>query len=62
MLLESEDLHNGDLYDALQVNLGDPACCVPIRLRPMSMLYYDNKGRVVKSDVPNMIVDECGCV
>ncbi|XP_018494870.1 inhibin beta chain [Galendromus occidentalis] len=45
-----------------KVNLRDPACCVPIRLRPMSLLYHDNRGRIVKSDVPNMIVDECGCV
>ncbi|XP_011486947.1 inhibin beta A chain [Oryzias latipes] len=37
------------------------SCCTPTKLRAMSMLYYDEKQRIVKKDIPNMIVEECGC-
>ncbi|KAM9321737.1 inhibin subunit beta Ab [Pholidichthys leucotaenia] len=37
------------------------SCCVPTRLRAMSMLYYDEEQKIVKKDIQNMIVDECGC-
>ncbi|KAK5849534.1 hypothetical protein PBY51_013862 [Eleginops maclovinus] len=37
------------------------SCCVPTRLRAMSMLYYNEEQRINKKDIQNMIVDECGC-
>ncbi|CAL8313991.1 inhibin subunit beta Ab [Gadus morhua] len=37
------------------------SCCVPTRLRPMSMLYYNEEQMIIKKDIQNMIVDECGC-
>ncbi|XP_017296090.1 inhibin subunit beta Ab [Kryptolebias marmoratus] len=37
------------------------SCCVPTRLRAMSMLYYNEEQKIIKKDVQNMIVDECGC-
>nr|4MID_A Chain A, AB204 Activin A/BMP2 chimera [Homo sapiens] len=37
------------------------ACCVPTKLRPMSMLYYDDGQNIIKKDIQNMIVEECGC-
>ncbi|KAJ3611469.1 hypothetical protein NHX12_021484 [Muraenolepis orangiensis] len=37
------------------------SCCVPTRLRPMSMLYYNEEQKIVKKDIHNMIVEECGC-
>ncbi|KAG7259073.1 hypothetical protein CRUP_035985 [Coryphaenoides rupestris] len=37
------------------------SCCVPTRLRPMSMLYYNDEQKIVKKDIQNMIVEECGC-
>ncbi|XP_034040032.1 inhibin subunit beta Aa [Thalassophryne amazonica] len=37
------------------------SCCVPTRLRAMSMLYYDEYQRITKTDIQNMIVEECGC-
>ncbi|XP_041659594.1 inhibin beta A chain-like [Cheilinus undulatus] len=37
------------------------SCCVPTRLRAMSMLYFNEEQKIVKKDVQDMIVDECGC-
>ncbi|XP_054591376.1 inhibin beta B chain isoform X1 [Nothobranchius furzeri] len=37
------------------------SCCIPTKLSMMSMLYFDDEYNIVKRDVPNMIVDECGC-
>uniref|UniRef100_A0AAY5K022 TGF-beta family profile domain-containing protein n=1 Tax=Esox lucius TaxID=8010 RepID=A0AAY5K022_ESOLU len=37
------------------------SCCVPTRLRAMSMLYYNEEQKIIKKDIQNMIVDECGC-
>ncbi|XP_025894621.1 embryonic growth/differentiation factor 1 [Nothoprocta perdicaria] len=44
----------------------DPAgtpqpCCVPVRLSPISILYYDNHDNVVLRHYEDMVVDECGC-
>ncbi|KAK1172167.1 inhibin beta A chain-like [Acipenser oxyrinchus oxyrinchus] len=37
------------------------SCCVPTKLRAMSMLYYDDGQNIIKKDMQNMIVEECGC-
>ncbi|MEQ2233209.1 hypothetical protein ILYODFUR_019666 [Ilyodon furcidens] len=37
------------------------SCCIPTKLSTMSMLYFDDEYNIVKRDVPNMIVEECGC-
>ncbi|CAH2283099.1 inhibin beta A chain [Pelobates cultripes] len=37
------------------------SCCVPSKLRAMSMLYYDDGHNIIKKDIQNMIVEECGC-
>lgn len=63
----SESL-NGTNHAILQtlVHSFDPKgtpqpCCVPIKLSPISMLYYDNNDNVVLRHYEDMIVDECGC-
>ncbi|XP_044539161.1 inhibin beta E chain [Gracilinanus agilis] len=38
-----------------------PSCCVPTARRPLSLLYLDQSGNVVKTDVPDMVVEACGC-
>uniref|UniRef100_A0A3P9KXP6 TGF-beta family profile domain-containing protein n=1 Tax=Oryzias latipes TaxID=8090 RepID=A0A3P9KXP6_ORYLA len=37
------------------------SCCVPTKLRAMSMLYYNEEQKIIKKDIQNMIVEECGC-
>ncbi|XP_077347810.1 inhibin beta A chain [Lithobates pipiens] len=37
------------------------SCCVPSKLRAMSMLYYDDGQNIIKKDIQSMIVEECGC-
>ncbi|CAN9497616.1 unnamed protein product [Ophioblennius macclurei] len=63
----SESL-NGTNHAILQtlVHSMDPhgtpqPCCVPVRLSPISMLYYDNNDNVVLRHYQDMVVDECGC-
>ncbi|XP_037562415.1 inhibin beta chain [Dermacentor silvarum] len=36
-------------------------CCAPTKLSPMSLIYFDRDHNIIKSDLPKMIVDECGC-
>ncbi|XP_043088150.1 inhibin beta B chain [Puntigrus tetrazona] len=37
------------------------SCCVPIQRRPLSMVYFNSQHTIVKTDVPDMIVESCGC-
>lgn len=37
------------------------SCCVPARLRAMSMLYYNEDQKIIKKDIQDMVVEECGC-
>ncbi|XP_050424178.1 protein decapentaplegic-like [Adelges cooleyi] len=37
------------------------ACCVPTKLRPQTLLYVDDEGKLVVKNYPEMAVEECGC-
>ncbi|XP_051996208.1 inhibin beta B chain-like [Xyrauchen texanus] len=37
------------------------SCCVPTQKRPLSMVYFNSQHTIVKTDVPDMIVESCGC-
>ncbi|XP_028990334.1 nodal-related 2 [Betta splendens] len=37
-----------------------PPCCAPIKMSPLSMLYFEN-GEMLLRHHEDMIVDECGC-
>lgn len=37
------------------------SCCVPTSRRPLSLLYYDRDSNIVKTDIPDMVVEACGC-
>ncbi|KAM6220064.1 embryonic growth/differentiation factor 1 [Rhynchocyon petersi] len=41
--------------------LGGLPCCVPARLSPISVLFFDNSDNVVLRHYEDMVVDECGC-
>ncbi|XP_004647056.2 inhibin beta E chain [Octodon degus] len=52
------------VFNLLKANNPSPAgtsCCVPTARRPLSLLYLDGNGNVVKTDVPDMVVEACGC-
>lgn len=36
-------------------------CCSAARHAPLSILYLDGVNNIVKADIPNMIVEKCGC-
>ncbi|XP_026964040.1 inhibin beta C chain [Sagmatias obliquidens] len=40
---------------------GGGSCCVPTARRPLSLLYYDRNSNIVKTDIPDMVVEACGC-
>ncbi|XP_036109064.1 inhibin beta C chain [Molossus molossus] len=40
---------------------GGDSCCVPTVRRPLSLLYYDRDSNIVKTDIPDMVVEACGC-
>ncbi|XP_036615087.1 growth/differentiation factor 3 [Trichosurus vulpecula] len=37
------------------------ATCIPTKLSPISMLYYDSDGNIILQHHEGMVVDECGC-
>ncbi|NXF28044.1 INHBC protein, partial [Rhodinocichla rosea] len=52
------------VFNLVKANSGRASghsCCVPTRRRPLSVLYFDRNSNIVKTDIPDMIVDACGC-
>ncbi|KAK5933724.1 hypothetical protein CgunFtcFv8_014183 [Champsocephalus gunnari] len=43
------------------INADVSSCCVPTERRPLSMVYFNSQHIIVQTDVPDMIVDSCGC-
>ncbi|XP_077339717.1 inhibin beta B chain-like [Lithobates pipiens] len=50
-----------NLIKANNIQTAVSSCCVPTKRRPLSMLYFDRNNNIVKTDIPDMIVDSCGC-
>uniref|UniRef100_A0A8C4U6C1 Inhibin subunit beta C n=1 Tax=Falco tinnunculus TaxID=100819 RepID=A0A8C4U6C1_FALTI len=50
-----------NLIKANNADAAVDSCCVPTQRRPLSLLYYDRDSNIVKTDIPDMIVDACGC-
>lgn len=63
-----KQLQNVNNYARVTLNMknkvnstdGMAACCVPVKLRPIRILYFE-KDTVVMRSLDNMIVEECGC-
>ncbi|KAM3878066.1 inhibin beta B chain [Diretmus argenteus] len=43
------------------INMAISSCCIPTERRPLSMVYFNSQHSIVKTDVPDMIVESCGC-
>ncbi|XP_031706516.1 inhibin beta B chain [Anarrhichthys ocellatus] len=43
------------------INMVASSCCVPTERRPLSMVYFNSQHSIIKTDVPDMIVESCGC-
>lgn len=43
------------------INTATTSCCIPTERRPLSMVYFNSQHNIVKTDVPDMIVESCGC-
>ena len=46
-----------------QYSRGSPMsfCCSPRKMSPLMLIYLDENANIIKLELPNMIVDECGC-
>ncbi|KAG5669682.1 hypothetical protein PVAND_017565 [Polypedilum vanderplanki] len=40
---------------------GNQLCCAPLKYSSMSLIYFGPDGKIIKRDLPKMVVDECGC-
>ncbi|XP_022248615.1 bone morphogenetic protein 2-like [Limulus polyphemus] len=48
------------IVQVLTPGVGDP-CCVPNKLRPVSVLYFDEHQNVILKQYDNMVAESCGC-
>ncbi|XP_058968422.2 nodal homolog [Pocillopora verrucosa] len=63
-----KQLQNVNNYARVTLNMknkvnstdGMAACCVPVKLRPIRILYFEKETLEIRS-LDNMIVEECGC-
>ncbi|KAM9342287.1 protein DVR-1 [Pholidichthys leucotaenia] len=49
------------LVHSMEPDITPQPCCIPIRMSPISLLYYDNFDNVVLQHYQDMVVEECGC-
>ncbi|XP_077458281.1 inhibin beta B chain [Stigmatopora argus] len=43
------------------LNTAVSSCCVPTERQALSMVYFNSQHSIIKTDVPDMIVESCGC-
>lgn len=36
-------------------------CCTAMTKKPLSMLYYDEKGNIMLGEIPDMSIEKCYC-
>ncbi|KAM4701114.1 inhibin beta C chain-like isoform 1-T2 [Discoglossus pictus] len=52
------------IFSLIKANKAFPSlsyCCIPTKRRPLTVLYLDIHSTIVKTDIPDMIVESCGC-
>ncbi|XP_044299145.1 inhibin beta E chain [Varanus komodoensis] len=50
-----------NLVKANNIQTAGRSCCVPTQRRALSLLYFDPNRNLIKMDIPDMVVDACGC-
>uniref|UniRef100_A0A8C6Y5V8 Inhibin subunit beta C n=1 Tax=Naja naja TaxID=35670 RepID=A0A8C6Y5V8_NAJNA len=50
-----------NLVKANNIPISGHSCCVPTQRRALSLLYFDPNSNLIKTDIPDMVVDACGC-
>ncbi|XP_066474309.1 inhibin beta E chain-like [Tiliqua scincoides] len=50
-----------NLVKANKIQAAGRSCCVPTQRRALSLLYFDRNNNIIKIDIPDMVVDACGC-
>ncbi|XP_003223677.1 inhibin beta E chain [Anolis carolinensis] len=50
-----------NLVKANNIQTAGRSCCVPTQRRALSLLYFDPNSNLIKTDIPDMVVDACGC-
>lgn len=53
--------HFIDQYRKLEKIEGLKQCCAPTRFSSMSLIYLNEDDKIIKRDLPKMVVEECGC-
>ncbi|XP_060109034.1 inhibin beta E chain [Heteronotia binoei] len=50
-----------NLVKANNIQTAGRSCCVPTQRRALSLLYFDPNNNLNKKEIPDMVVDACGC-
>uniref|UniRef100_UPI00398F08D8 inhibin beta B chain-like n=1 Tax=Pristiophorus japonicus TaxID=55135 RepID=UPI00398F08D8 len=51
------------VFNIYKINGMEPviSCCIPTHFSRASILYFDGQQNIMKRDIPDMVVEECGC-
>lgn len=60
-VFQSYHSHVIEEYRKIDRLSGIQPCCAPVKFSSMSLIYYEENKKIVKRDLPKMIVEECGC-
>lgn len=51
--------YHAQVVEAARLEL--TACCAPLRFSALSLIYFGENSNIIKRDLPEMVVEECGC-
>lgn len=58
---QSYHSHVMEEYRKMDRLSGLQPCCAPLKFSSMSLIYFEENQKIVKRDLPKMVVEECGC-
>lgn len=56
-----QDYAHTSMVSNLKKNSSQIICCTPTALSSLSMLYFSDMAVIEQKDLPNMVVESCGC-